>query len=79
MVDDRARPPVGDDELQFREILEHLTRKPRPLLGDHEDVVVGQFLGESRGSDRLAIEPDLGVASEGRPIAELFGAADVVV
>ena len=78
MVDDVARPTVRDDEFELGECLEHLARKSRALLGDHEDVVVNERLDKQVRIDCLAIKRNLSV-TERRPIAELLGDADVVV
>jgi hypothetical protein len=79
VVDDAARPAVADQELQLGELLKHLPRKPGPLLGDDDDLVIGQLRDQPLRRDRLAIDGDLGVVRQLGPVAVLQGNANVVI
>ena len=79
VVDDIARPAVAHEQLQVGEALEHRAGKARPLLGDDDDLVVGELIDEPLRRDRLAVDGDLGVVGQRRPVAVLQGDADVVV
>ena len=59
VVDDIACPTVADDQLEVGETFEHLPGKARPLLGDDDDLVVGQLIDEALRRDRLAVDGDL--------------------
>ena len=79
VVDDVARPAVADEQLQAGEAFEHRAGEARPLLGDDDDLVVGELVDEPFRRDRLAEDGDLGVGGQRRPVAVLQGDADVIV
>ena len=79
MIDDIARPAVTDEQLQLGEALEHGSGKARSLLGDHDDLVVAELLDQPLRRDRLAVDGDLGVVGQHRPVAVVQGDPDVVV
>ena len=79
VIDDIARPPITDEQFQLRESLEHGSGKARSLLGDHDDLVVAEFLDEPLRWDRFTVDGDLGVIGQHRPVAVVHGYADVVV
>ena len=79
VVDDVARPAVADDQLEIGETFEHRPGKARPLLGDDDDLVVGELIDEALRRDRLAIDGDLRVVGQRCPVAVLQGNPDVVV
>src|SRR6185312_15059668 len=79
VVDHVARPAVADDQLQVGESLEHLPREARTLLRDDHDLVAVELLYEPLRRDRLAVDRDLGVAGQRRPVAVVQGDANVVV
>ena len=59
MVDDIARPTVTHDQPEIRQAFEHRPWKACPLLGDDDDLVVGQLIDEALRRDRLAVDGDL--------------------
>jgi len=79
VINHRARPAVCHYELEFREALQDLAGKARPLLSNGKDVVVCKLLGQPIWSDCLTKESDLDLITKRGPVTELFGTADVIV
>src|SRR5271156_4500527 len=79
MIDDIAGRAIAHDQLEIGETFEHLPRKSRPLLGDHDDLVVTEFIDQTFGRNRLAKHGDLGIVWQYRPVAVFGGHSDVVV
>jgi len=66
MVDDVARPAVAHDELEVGQSLEYRPGQASPLLGDDDDLVVDELIGEALRRDRLAVDGDRRIAGQAR-------------
>jgi len=58
VVDDIARPAVTNDQLEVGEAFEHRPGKACTLLGDDDDLVIGQLIDEALRRDRLSVNGD---------------------
>jgi hypothetical protein len=79
VVDDVACPAVADEQLQVGEAFKHCAGKARSLLGDDDDLVVGKLIDKPFRRDRLAVDRDIGVVGQRRPVARLQRDTDVAV